>query len=55
MLRENLGIILLIAGVIVLAISEFSAKTGNTLLMISAGLVILGLLVYILINRFTEE
>jgi len=49
---KYLGIIIMIIGLIILAISEFSQKDNNTLLVISGGAIIIGLITYVVINRF---
>lgn len=52
---KNVGILFLIAGVAILVATELSTKTSNTMLMISAGLIIFGLFIYIILNRIIEE
>jgi uncharacterized membrane protein len=47
-----LGIIIMVIGLIILAISEFSNQDNNTLLAISGGAIILGLITYVIINRY---
>ena len=53
-LLKRLGIVFVVIGVIVLAISEFSKTESNTMLLLSAGLIVGGLVVYIIINNFIE-
>ncbi len=53
-LLKRLGIVFVIIGVIVLAISEFSKAESNTMLLLSGGLIVGGLVVYIIINNIIE-
>ena len=54
MLLKRSGILFVIVGVIILAISEFSKAENNTLLIVSGGLIVGGLIFYILINNILE-
>ncbi|MGM0463688.1 MAG: hypothetical protein ACQEQW_03420 [Bacteroidota bacterium] len=54
-LLKRLGIFVVLAGVGVLAYSEFQKLESNTLLIWSGGLVVVGLLLYILVNSLMEE
>lgn len=49
------GLIFVIAGVIILAYSEFSKMESNNLLMWSGGLIVFGLVVYIIVNNIVEN
>lgn len=50
-----LGIFFVLAGVVVLAYSEFTKIENNSLLIWSGGLIILGLAVYIILNTILEK
>ncbi|MBR5828049.1 MAG: hypothetical protein IKY49_02280 [Paludibacteraceae bacterium] len=52
-LLKNLGALLVLAGVGCLAYYYFS-KPENYLLVASLGLEVLGILVYVLVNRFVD-
>ncbi|MFO7754570.1 MAG: hypothetical protein R6V34_01155 [Bacteroidales bacterium] len=54
-LLKRLGIFVVLAGVGVLAYSEFQKLENNTLLIWSGGLVVVGLLLYILVNSLMQE
>jgi len=54
LILKRLGILFVIAGVILLAISEFSKMESNSILIWSAGLIVGGLIVYLLINNILE-
>lgn len=54
-LLKRLGIFVVLAGVVVLAYSEFQKLEDNTLLIWSGGLVVVGLLLYILVNSLMPE
>ena len=54
MLLKRMGVFFVIAGVIILAYSEFSKIENNSLLIISGGLIVGGLVVYIIFNNFFE-
>lgn len=53
-LLKRFGIIFVIAGVIILAYSEFSKAETNSLLILSGGFIVGGLLVYIILNNIFE-
>ena len=53
-LFKRFGILFVIAGVIILAFSEFSKAENNSLLVVSAGLIVGGLIVYIILNNIIE-
>lgn len=53
-LLKRLGIVFVVIGVIILAISEFTKADSNGMLLLSAGLIVGGLVVYIVINNFIE-
>ena len=53
-LLKRFGIIFVIAGVIILAYSEFSKAENNSLLVLSGGFIVGGLLVYIILNNIFE-
>jgi len=49
------GLVFIIAGVIApLAISEFSKVESNKMLIISGGLIVFGLIVYVIINNLLD-
>lgn len=54
-LLKRLGIFVVLAGVGVLAYSEFNKLENNTMLIWSGALIIVGLLFYILINSLMKE
>jgi putative effector of murein hydrolase LrgA (UPF0299 family) len=54
MLLKRLGILFVIAGVIILAYSELSKMETNSLLIVSGGLIVGGLIVYIIFNNIFE-
>lgn len=54
-LLKRLGIFVVLAGVVVLAYSEFQKLEDNTLLIWSGGLVVVGLLIYIVVNAIMPE
>jgi len=54
MLLKRGGIILIIAGVLILFYSEFSKLESNSLLIISAVLIAGGLVTYIILNNLVE-
>ncbi|MEZ4999860.1 MAG: hypothetical protein R2727_04060 [Bacteroidales bacterium] len=54
MLLKRSGILFVIAGVIILAISEFSKSESNSMLIVSGGLIVGGLIIYIIINNLIE-
>jgi uncharacterized YccA/Bax inhibitor family protein len=53
-LIKNAGLLIILIGVIILAVVVFSGVQTNSLLGLSLGLVIGGLLAHILINRFVD-
>ncbi len=54
LLLQNLGIIILLLGVIVLALHYFSAVRSNAYLVVGLGLIIVGILTYLLINKYLK-
>jgi len=48
------GIVFIIAGVVTLAISEFSKVESNKMLIISGGLIVFGLIVYVILNNILD-
>jgi hypothetical protein len=54
LLIKRLGILFVIIGVILLAVSEFSSMESNNMLIWSGGLIIGGLVVYLVINNIVE-
>lgn len=54
-LLKRLGIFVVLLGVVVLAYSEFQKLEDNTLLIWSGGLVVVGLLLYIVVNSLMPE
>lgn len=54
MLLKRFGILFVIAGVVLLAVSEFSKQESNNMLILSGGLIILGLISYIIFNNIFE-
>jgi len=54
-LLKRLGLVLVLAGVVVLAYSEFSKLESNSLLIWSGVLIVVGLAVYILLNNILES
>lgn len=54
LLLKRSGILFVIMGVIILAVSEFSKMESNNMLILSAGLIVGGLLVYLIINNILE-
>ncbi len=48
------GLIFIIAGVVTLAISEFSKVESNKMLVISGGLIVFGLIVYVILNNILD-
>lgn len=51
-LLKYLGLILILIGFILLIIVGFQGVTGNTMLLVSGGLIFAGLLAYIILNRY---
>lgn len=54
MFFKRFGILIVIAGVIILAYSEFSKLENNSMLILSGGLIVGGLIVYIVLNNILE-
>ena len=48
------GLIFIIAGVVTLALSEFSKIESNKMLIISGGLIVFGLVVYVILNNIFD-
>lgn len=48
------GLVFIIAGVVTLAISEFGKVESNKMLIISGGLIVFGLIVYVIINNILD-
>jgi hypothetical protein len=53
-LLKNLGLLIILVGVIILSIIVFTKVQTNASLGLSLGLIIVGLLSHILINRFVD-
>jgi len=53
-LLKRFGILLMVIGVILLTYSELSKLENNNLLVWSGGLIISGLIVYIILNNIIE-
>ena len=53
-LLKNLGLIVIIAGVVLLSIVVFTQTHSNTELAISLVLIVFGLLGHILLNKFID-
>lgn len=51
---KYLGPILLLIGTIVIAFYFFNPSSANTLLIVSGVLMVLGLVVHVLVNKFVE-
>ncbi|MCK4699299.1 MAG: hypothetical protein KAT38_03155 [Bacteroidales bacterium] len=51
---KRAGLIFIIAGVVALAISEFSKVESNKMLIISGGLIVFGLIVYVILNNILD-
>lgn len=54
LLLKNLGLIIVLAGTVVLAATQFSGKLTNTTLVIAAALFVIGLLAQIIVNKRVE-
>lgn len=52
---KRFGLVFVVAGVVILAYSEFSKLESNALLAWSGGLIVVGLLLYIIINTIIES
>jgi len=53
-LIKNLGLLIILAGVIVLGVVVFAGTQTNTTLGLSLGLIVGGLIAHIAINRFVD-
>lgn len=53
-LLKNLGVIVLLIGVIILAVPALTGGMSNSILLTGVGLIILGYLGYIVINKRVE-
>jgi uncharacterized membrane protein HdeD (DUF308 family) len=53
-LFKYLGVIILLIGVAILAIPSFTTGTSNTILLSGVGIVILGYILHIYLNRKVE-
>jgi hypothetical protein len=53
-LLKNLGLLIILVGVIILGVIVFTGVQTNTTLGLSLGLIIVGLLSHIFINRFVD-
>lgn len=51
-LLKYLGLILILIGFVLLIVVGFQGITGNTMLLVSGGLIFVGLLTYIVLNRY---
>jgi hypothetical protein len=54
-LLKRFGLLFVVAGVIILAVSEFSKLESNSLLIWSGGLIVFGLVLYIILNTLIES
>ena len=54
-LLKRFGLLFVLAGIIVLAYSEFSKLESNGLLILSGGLIVGGLVIYIILNTIIEK
>jgi|GEM_PF-679730 len=54
-LLKRFGLLFVVAGVVILAYSEFTKLESNKLLIWSGGLIVVGLLVYIIVNNIIEN
>lgn len=54
LILKRFGIYFVIVGVIILAVSEFSGMESNSMLILSAGLIVGGLLAYLIVNNIVE-
>jgi hypothetical protein len=48
------GLIFVVAGIAVLAVAEFSKMENNTMLAVSGGLIVFGLLLYVILNNVID-
>jgi uncharacterized membrane protein len=51
---KNLGIFVILIGVIVLALTTFNGSTSNTPLAFSAGFIVVGLILQIVMGRYID-
>ena len=51
---KRFGIIFIVLGVIVVGVSEFSNKESNGLLLLSGALILVGFVLYIIMNRILD-
>ncbi len=51
LLLENIGVLILLIGVIVLALHFFAEMPTNAYLAVGLGLIIAGIIVYLVINK----
>ncbi|MDD3194718.1 MAG: hypothetical protein PHU68_02825 [Paludibacter sp.] len=51
---KYLGPLLLLIGTIVIAFYFFNPSSENTLLMVAGALMVIGLIVHVIINKFVE-
>ncbi len=54
LLLQNLGIIILLLGVVVLALHYFSVARTNAYLALGLGLIVVGILAYLIINKLLK-
>jgi len=54
LLLKRSGILFVIIGVIILAVTEFSKMESNSMLILSAGLIVGGLIAYLIINNILD-
>ncbi|HYX05645.1 MAG TPA: hypothetical protein VE912_02825 [Bacteroidales bacterium] len=52
---QNLGVIFILAGLVILAVNQLNDMNSNKLLGISGGVILLGLIVYIFTNKYVSE
>ncbi len=52
---KRFGLLFVVAGVVILAYSEFSKLESNSLLAWSLGLIIVGLVLYLILNAIIEN
>lgn len=52
---QNLGVIIIIAGLVVLAVNQLNDLNSNKLLGISGVIILVGLIVYIFTNKYVSE
>lgn len=55
-LIKNSGLLLVLIGAIILMVCAFTGNVNNnTILAVSTALVVLGLIVYIVVNKFIQD